>query len=185
MRTVAALVLTVTLLAGCAGGPGGPACVAGAASADAATGYRLGAQDRIQMTIYRQPELSGQFALDGEGYVAVPLVGEIHAGGLTTRQLEDEIEARLKDGGYLIDPQVGVALLTYRPFYVLGEIAKPGSYEFRDGMTVINAVALAGGYSYRADADDVIIERGACQMETMADTAVQPGDIIKVPERYF
>ena len=137
------------------------------------------------MTVYRQPELSGQFALDGEGYMAVPLVGEILADGLTTRQLEDEIELRLKSGGYLVDPQVGVALLTYRPFYVLGEIANPGSYEFRDGMTVINAVALAGGYTYRADGDGVLIERGACQMATMADTAVQPGDIIKVPERFF
>jgi len=185
MRTAAAVLLVASLMAGCAGGPGGPACVAGAASPEAATGYRLGAQDRVQMTVYRQPELSGEFALDGEGYMAVPLVGEILAAGLTTRQLEDEIELRLKDRGYLIDPQVGVSLLTYRPFYVLGEIAKPGSYEFRDGMTVINAVALAGGYSYRADADDIIIERGDCQMATMPDTAVQPGDIIKVPERYF
>ena len=184
MRT-APLVLAASLLAGCAGGSGGPACVAGTGSAPAATGYRLGAQDRIQMTVYRQPDLSGEFALDGEGYMAVPLVGEILADGLTTRQLEDEIELRLKDGGYLIDPQVGVALLTYRPFYVLGEIARPGSYEFRDGMTVINAVALAGGYSYRADSDGVTIERGPCQMTTMADTAVQPGDVIKVPERYF
>jgi len=185
MRAVAALVLAASLLAGCASAAGGPACVAGAASADAPTGYRLGAQDRVQMTVYRQPELSGEFALDGEGYMAVPLVGEILADGLTTRQLEDEIELRLKDRGYLIDPQVGVSLLTYRPFYVLGEIANPGSYEFRDGMTVINAVALAGGYSYRADSDGVTIERGACRMETMADTTVQPGDIIKVPERYF
>ena len=185
MRTAAAVVLAASLLAGCAGAPGGPACVAGTASADAATGYRLGAQDRIQMTVYRQPELSGEFALDGEGYMAVPLVGEILADGLTTRALEDEIEIRLKTGGYLIDPQVGVSLLTYRPFYVLGEIAKPGSYEYRDGMTVINAVALAGGYSYRADSDGITIERGACQMATMADTAVRPGDIIKVPERYF
>jgi protein involved in polysaccharide export with SLBB domain len=185
MRTAAAVLVVASLMAGCAGASGGPPCVAGAASADAATGYRLGPQDRVRMTVYRQPELSGQFALDGEGYMAVPLVGEILADRLTTRQLEDEIELRLKSGGYLVDPQVGVALLTYRPFYVLGEIANPGSYEYRDGMTVINAVALAGGYSYRADAGDIIIERGACQMATMADTVVQPGDIIKVPERYF
>ena len=180
-----AVVLMAGLLAGCASGSGGPACVIGAANADAAPGYRLGAQDRIQMTVYRQPELSGPFALDGEGYVAVPLVGEILAAGLTTRQLENEIELRLKNDGFLVEPQVGVALLTYRPFYVLGEIAKPGSYEYRDGMTVINAVALAGGYSYRADVDDVIIERGDCQMTTMPDTVVQPGDVIKVQERFF
>ena len=185
MRRIAGALLAVGLLAGCAGVSGSPACVAAAVDEDAVPGYRLGAQDRIRMTVYRQPELSGEFFLDGEGFVALPLVGEIDAGGMTTRALEDEIERRLEADGFLVTPQVGVQLLTYRPFYVLGEIARPGSYEYRDGMTVINAVALAGGYSYRADTDEVIIERGPCQMPTMADTLVQPGDIIKVPERFF
>jgi polysaccharide export outer membrane protein len=184
MMRAAATALAVSLLAGCAGGSG-PACVAAPTSADAATVYLLGAQDSVQVTVYRQEELSGEFRLDGGGYLAVPLVGEILAGGLTTRQLEDEIEIRLKSGGFLVDPQVSVALLTYRPFYVLGEVAQAGSYEYRDGMTIINAVALAGGFSYRADADDVTIERGGCRMPTSPDTVVQPGDIIEVPERFF
>jgi protein involved in polysaccharide export with SLBB domain len=186
MRALAALVLAAGLLAGCAGALDRPACVAAAtATADPATGYRLGPQDQVKLTIYRQEELSGQFALDGNGELALPLIGDIMAAGLTSRQLEDEIERRLAEGGYLVAPQVGVQLLTYRPFYILGEVAKPGSYEYRDGMTVINAVALAGGYSYRADTDDVIIERGDCAMPTMADTTVLPGDIIKVSERFF
>ena len=188
MRAPAAIILAAGLLAGCAGGHNAPACVAGdtpAAPADAAIGYRLGPQDQVKLTVYRQEELSGQFALDGNGELAVPLIGDIMASGMTSRELENEIERRLAEGGYLVAPQVGVQLLTYRPFYILGEVANPGSYEYRDGMTVINAVALAGGYSYRADADGVTIERGNCEMDTMADTTVLPGDIIKVSERYF
>ena len=75
--------------------------------------------DRLQVVVFRHPDLSGQFSLDGEGYVALPLAGEIAAGDLTTRQLEDEIETRLKGGGFLISPQVSVQLVTYRSFYVL------------------------------------------------------------------
>jgi SLBB domain len=81
----------------------------------------------------------------------LPLVGEIAAGDLTMRQLEDEIESRLKAGGFLISPQVGVQLVTYRSIYILGEVGTPGSYEYRNGITVITAVALAGGYTARAD----------------------------------
>jgi polysaccharide export outer membrane protein len=189
MRALVAILLGAGLLAGCAGGGSrAPACAPSTASAtaeDAATGYRLGSSDQVQLTVFRQPEMSGQFALDGEGYLALPLVGEIKAGGLTSRELEDQIEERLRAEGYLVNPQVGVQVLTYRSFYILGEVNQPGSYEYRDGMTVINAIALAGGYSYRAAQDDVTIERGDCSMETRADTAVLPGDILQVPERFF
>ena len=99
--------------------------------------YSLGSGDRLQVVVFRHPDLSGQFSLDGEGYVALPLAGEIAAGDLTTRQLEDEIESRLKGGGFLISPQVSVQLVTYRSFYVLGEVGTPGSYEYRNGITVI------------------------------------------------
>jgi polysaccharide export outer membrane protein len=184
MRVLVGIILAAGLLTGCAGAFDAPACTAGVAT-ETVTGYRLGAQDQIQLTVYRQTELSGQFAIDGEGELALPLVGEFAAAGKTTRELEDEIEQRLQSEGFLVDPQVGVQLLTYRPYYILGEVAKPGSYEYRDGMTVINAIALAGGYSYRADTDGVTIEREGCEMPTMADTTVLPGDIVKVSERYF
>jgi polysaccharide export outer membrane protein len=189
MRALVAVLLGASLLTGCAGGGSrAPACDPSAASAtseDVATGYRLGSQDRVQITVFRQPEMSGEFALDGEGYLALPLAGEIKAGGLTSRELENQIEERLQAEGYLVNPQVGVQVLTFRSFYILGEVNAPGSYEYRDGMTVINAIALAGGYSYRAAQDDVTIERGDCSMDTRADTAVLPGDILQVPERFF
>ncbi|MGH6918327.1 MAG: polysaccharide biosynthesis/export family protein, partial [Geminicoccaceae bacterium] len=102
--------------------------------------------------------------------------------------LETEIEKRLKDGGYLVNPQVGIQVLNYRPFYIIGEVTNPGSYQYVNGMTVINAVALAGGFTYRADEDDIIINRGGSEgpeLEALLDTEVLPGDIINVTERFF
>lgn len=181
---LAALALILGLLAACSTSVR-PNCPASVQDQTAATGYRLGPHDEVQVTVFRQPDLSGRFALDGEGDLALPLVGVIPAGGLTMRRLEDAIEARLVEENLLVNPQVSVQLLTYRPFYILGEVARPGAYEYRDGMTVINAVALAGGYSYRAKTTAVTIERGNCHMATEPDTVVLPGDIITVPERFF
>jgi protein involved in polysaccharide export with SLBB domain len=118
----------------------------------------------------------------------MPLVGEILGGGLNSRQLEETIETRLKDDGYLINPQVSIEVLNYRPFYIIGEVNKPGSYQYVNGMTVINAVALAGGFTYRADQDDIIINRGGSggpEVQAVLNTEVLPGDIINVTERFF
>ena len=117
----------------------------------------------MRVTVFRHEDLSGEFAVDGEGFFAMPLVGEIMTAGLTARQLENEIEIRLKGGGYLVDPQVSIEVLNYRPFYIIGEVNNPGSYQYVNGMNVINAVALAGGFSYRADQDDITISRGGSE----------------------
>jgi polysaccharide export outer membrane protein len=84
-----------------------------------------------------------------------------------------------------LSPQVSVQVLTYRPCYILGEVSRPGGYEYKKGMTVINAVALAGGFTYRAKTGAASIERGTCTLGAQADTPVLPGDIIRVPERLF
>jgi polysaccharide export outer membrane protein len=170
--------------------PSDTRAVAAAATGDEASveGYKLASGDRVRVTVFRHVDLSGEFQLDGRGYFAMPLVGEIQGGGLDSRQLEEAIEARLKDGGYLVNPQVGVEVLNYRPFYIIGEVNNPGSYQYVNGMTVINAVALAGGFSYRADQDDIVINRGGSQgpeVEAALDTEVLPGDIINVTERFF
>jgi polysaccharide export outer membrane protein len=195
-----ALFLTVGAVAACSGAP--PPTVPTAAIGDASpavapienggvasvAGYQLGPGDQMRVTVFRHEDLSGEFAVDGEGFFALPLVGEIMTAGLTARQLENEIELRLKAGGYLIDPQVSIEVLNYRPFYIIGEVNSPGSYQYVNGMNVINAVALAGGFSYRADQDDITISRGGSegpQIEALPDTAVLPGDIIEVPERFF
>ena len=144
----------------------------GPASPDliASRGYSLGPGDRLAVVVFRHPDLPLKFALDGEGYVALPLVGEMAAGGLTTSQLEEQIEAQLVADELLVNPHVGVQVVTYRSFYVVGEVGRPGSYEYQNGITVISAVALAGGYTPRADQSGVLIGRGDCRLATQADT---------------
>ncbi len=191
------LVLSGVLLSGCSS-PSRPtpveaAAAAGGASAAGAplgdiSSYRLGPGDALRVTVFRHEDLSGEFRLDGDGYFAMPLVGEILGGGRTSRQLENEIEMALKSGGYLVEPQVSLQVLNYRPFYIIGEVNNPGSFEYVNGMTVINAVALAGGFTYRADQDDIVISRGGSsgpEIEAAPDTEVLPGDIIEVQERFF
>jgi len=157
-------------------------------AAEAVAGYRLGAGDQVRVTVFRHEDLSGEFELDGEGFFALPLVGEIQAGGKVARELENDIETAFKDGGYLVNPQVGLEVLNYRPFYILGEVNQPGSYPYVNGMTVINAVALAGGYTYRASQGSISVQRGGSSGKKLTvgpATQVLPGDIISVPERFF
>ncbi len=184
MKRLIVILLSLGWLAACSSS-GVPECKDGAPPNAGISGYRLGPRDIVQVTIFRQPDMSGQFTIDGEGFLALPLVGEFKAGGLTTRELEDQIEARLKKDQFLVNPQVGVQLQSYRSFYVLGEVSNPGAYEFRDGMTLTNGIALAGGYTYRANQTSASIERSGCAFPARVDTLVQPGDVITVPERYF
>jgi polysaccharide export outer membrane protein len=167
--------------------PTGPAPAAAAPVADAESTYQVGAGDRVRVTVFRHDDLSGEYALDGAGNFAMPLIGEVRANGLTTRQLEARIEDQLRDG-YLIEPQVSVEVLNYRPFYILGEVRNPGSYPYVNGMTVLNAVVLGGDFTYRADKDDILLRRGGANappVQVTLETPILPGDIIEVTERFF
>lgn len=195
-RLVGALFLTLGLLAGC-GSDAPPPLPPGAGEGvsltpeqqqDVAAGYRLGPGDQVRVTVFRHEDLSGEFQLDGEGFFALPLVGEVKAGGKVVRDLENDIETAFKDGGYLVNPQVSLEVLNYRPFYILGEVNQPGSYPYVNGMTVINAIALAGGYTYRASQGSISVQRGGSEGKKVAvgpTSQVLPGDIITVPERFF
>ena len=194
-RLIAFLLLPLGLLAGCGSSeppPLPPQAQVAAANAeqqqDVAAGYRLGPGDQLRVTVFRHEDLSGEFQLDGEGDFALPLVGEVKGTGRTVRDLEGDIESAFKDGGYLVNPQVSLEVLNYRPFYILGEVNQPGSYPYVNGMTVINAVALAGGYTYRASQGGISVQRGGSNSQKVAvgpTTQVLPGDIITVPERFF
>jgi polysaccharide export outer membrane protein len=120
--------------------------------------------------------------------VALPLVGNVHAAKRTIREFEGAVREKLSQG-YLYDPRVSVQIANYRPFFILGEVSKPGSYPFVNGMNVLNAVALAGGYTYRADRNDIVIvhanDPSKKEAQVSEDSAVLPGDIIRVPERFF
>jgi protein involved in polysaccharide export with SLBB domain len=178
-----AAVVLLPCLGACSSGPALPQCAVSPTAAS--DGYQLGSGDRLQVTVFRHDSLSGEFALDATGTIALPLVGAVPADGLTTRQLESAIEDQLREGGYLVAPDVSIALLNRRPFYVLGEVAQPGQYEHVAGMTLAKAVAVAGGYTYRADRGSVTISRGHCLREATAATRVLPGEIIRVPARFF
>jgi polysaccharide export outer membrane protein len=157
----------------------------GRARADDA--YRLGPGDKIKVTVFGHEDLSGEFELDATGSVALPLIQSVPAQGLSPSQLEKEITSRLEPE-YLRDPKVSVEVLTYRPFYIYGEVMKPGSYPYVNGMTVYNAIALAGGFSYRARTSTVRLRRAEgdkSAADVPLETVVRPGDVIEVRERYF
>lgn len=164
-------------------------CINGSAVADEeSTAYRLGVGDRIKVTVYGHEDLSGEFEIDSQGIVSLPLIQDVNASGLTVEDLELAIAAKLQPD-YLKHPKVNVDVLTYRPFYIIGEVKAPGSYPYASGMTVLKAVALAGGYTYRARTKAVRITRpddtGQNIIEADPETAVLPGDVIEVPERFF
>jgi protein involved in polysaccharide export with SLBB domain len=195
MRHWLAFGALLLVLTGCGGGSSpppplpvaAPAPPGGPASELSTSSYRLGSGDRVRVIIFRHEDLSGEFALDGAGNFAMPLIGEIQAYGLTTRELEQRIVDKLKEG-YLVEPQVSVEVLSYRPFYILGEVKTPGSYQYVNGMTVLNGVALAGGFSYRAKQNDFLLQRGGSNTASRpvgGDTPILPGDIITVQERFF
>ena len=123
----------------------------------------------------------------GSGTVALPLIGQVRARGLTLSQFEDAVEERLRDG-YLTNPRVSAEVMNYRPFYIYGEVGEPGQYPYTNGMTVLNAVAVAGGYTYRANQSSVYITRGEgdeIQYPASQSVKVLPGDVVRVPERFF
>ena len=161
--------------------------LAGAAHADPAQ-YRLGPADKVRVTTYGEASLTGEFVVSGSGAISLPLIGDVTAGGLTTRELQDAIQGALKNG-YLTDPRVSVEVLRYRPFYILGEVGRPGEYPYVNGLTVMNAVATSGGFTYRANTHRVRIKRAGeaaeHEVELNAATAVEPGDTIRIKERYF
>ncbi len=188
LKIVGSMALLLVLGLSACSGTGGGTLASATPDADLANPtYTLDAGDRVRVVVFRHEDLSGEFEVDGDGNFAMPLVGRIEASGLSSSELERQIETQLGDG-YLVDPQVSVEVLNYRPFYILGEVNRPGVYEYLNGMTIINAVALAGGFTYRAAENSVTIKRGgsnADPVEVSAITPVLPGDVIQVPERFF
>jgi protein involved in polysaccharide export with SLBB domain len=151
--------------------------------------YRLGSGDRVRITVFGEKELSGEFAVSDRGTVSMPLIGDVHAAGKSLREFEVQIVRQLKPG-YLRNPKVSVEVINFRPFYIIGEVQKPGSYPYVAGMTVMQAVALAGGFTHRARESSVVIRRalrgGGQREEEAGPTApVFPGDTVRVKERFF
>jgi len=156
-------------------------------SAEAAT-YSLGPGDRLSIITFDEPQLTGNFAVGSNGMVSLPWIGDVQAQGRTEAELRADIEARLKDG-YILNPQVSLQVLTYRPFYILGEVNRPGEYPYVSGLSVVSAVATAQGFTYRANKKRVYIKRAVQPTELALPlspaTEIRAGDTIRIGERYF
>ena len=164
--------------------PGGAAAVPGGGP-----DYKLGPNDRVRIIVFGQPTLTGEYSLDGNGVLAFPLIGNVPAQGVTTSQLQKTIAAKLHPD-YLVNPSVSAEVVTRRPFYVIGEVHKPGNYPYVTDMTALNAVAMAGGFTYRARKNDFYVKRldqsgKMVRIEAKSGTVLRPGDTLEVRERMF
>jgi polysaccharide export outer membrane protein len=174
---VSRLIVAVIALfvASCSAGPPLPptAALGSSAQATTETDYRLGSADKVRITVFN---------------LSLPLIGSVSATGSTTAELGQRIQTRLADG-YLRDPKVSIDVLTYRPYYILGEVNQPGEYPFSARLTVINAVATAKGFTYRANQGRVFVKSAGSSVERevplSSDLLVQPGDTLRFGERYF
>jgi polysaccharide export outer membrane protein len=147
--------------------------------------YRLNAGDHIRVITYDESQLTNNFTIAADGTISFPLIGTVTSAGLTANELGAQIAAALKKGQYITSPSVSVQINQYRPISVLGEVNHPGQYAYQPGMTMLNAVALAGGYTYRAVAGTALDMRAPLQGEITPGSTLQPGDVITISERYF
>jgi polysaccharide export outer membrane protein len=152
--------------------------------------YSLGTGDQLHIIVYGEDKLTGDYVVGSDGTVAMPLIGNIPASGKTVTEVQTAINASLA-GGYVLDPHVSVQMLNYRPFFILGEVNHPAQYPYVEQMTVAQAVATAGGYTYRANRHLVFIRhKGQAKEERYEVSAgnavwVMPGDTLRIGERYF
>jgi polysaccharide export outer membrane protein len=192
MRGTLTTLLLAAMLGACAGGPASSSSVSDEAIASReafdAEGYQLGAGDEVRITVFGEANLTGTYKVDGRGQVSMPLVGQVTARGLTTDEVSEAVAEALR-AGYLRDPRVSAEVAAYRPYYILGEVGRPGTYPYQNGLTVMNAVATAQGFTYRANERVVYIKRDGEAEERKYDLdsglPVQPGDTIRVVERFF
>jgi protein involved in polysaccharide export with SLBB domain len=183
-------VIALALLLTACGGIGSEQLITSTgATTPVSTGQlRFAPGDKIRVTVYGEDKISGEYQIDNSGTVSLPLAGTIEAAGLTKPELEQALTAKLKSE-YLRNPKVTVAVLSFRPFYVLGEVQKPGEYPYRDGLNVLSAIAIAGGATYRANNSVVLIQRSGTnemvEYPQSPTTRVLPGDVVRLQERFF
>lgn len=151
--------------------------------------YRLARGDKLKVVVFNEPDLTGEFQVGDTGAVAFPLIGDLPAAGASVQEFQQQLTAKLR-GQYVKRPRVSIEVVNYRPFNVFGEVRNSGQFPFRPGLSVQDAVAMAGGFTYRANTRTAYVRRADAGGEiTVAmdgeRVAVQPGDDIRVPERYF
>ncbi len=152
------------------------------------TDYYLGPGDKLNVTVFGHTDLSGEFEIDSSGFISMPLMGQIKAADRTVRDLQEQLEARL-DREFIVDPRVSIEVRNFRPFFILGQVTKPGSYPYQSGIDIRQVVAIGGGFTRRAHTDAVLLIRrtseGKIRYRATLDVPVLPGDTIEVERRLF
>jgi polysaccharide export outer membrane protein len=157
---------------------------------EARSGYRLGPEDQVKVTVFNDPRLTGEFRITDAGMLALPLVGSVQAAGRTTTQVERAVERVMAQRNLFRDPSVAIQVIEYRPVFVLGQVERGGRFPYQPGMTALSAVAVAGGFNYRALQDSMSVTRigedgRAQEFRATRQTLLQPGDVVTVFERRF
>ena len=151
--------------------------------------YRLGPGDEVRIDFYRLTELSNTYVVADTGKISVPLIAPVQATGKTVNELEQEIETAIVSNDLLRNPDVSVQMNKYRPFFIVGEVQRPGQYDYQPNMSVLVALSIAGGPTFRAETDRVIITRrtedGYVRGVARPSSLVVPGDTIEVKEGWF
>lgn len=150
--------------------------------------YRLARGDRLKLDVFREETLSGEYVINDQGCIGLPMAGDISAAGKTLAQLRQELTALLGQQ-YVRNARISLDVVSYRPIYILGEVQRPGEYGYAEGMSVYGLVAKAGGFTYRANQNAVFIRHGGepeeRAYELTSGAAVLPGDTVRIGQRYF
>jgi len=187
-RLLAAVAIAFSL-AGCDSSPIISATTPGAPAPTSTSAMKLQPGDKLKITVFGEDKLSGDYEVDPSGAVSLPLAGTVQAAGLSKPELEQLLTKKFASEKYLRNPKVTVDISSFRPFYVLGEVEKPGEYPYKSGLNVMSAIAVAGGNTYRSSTSHVLIQRageqGFREFPLAPTIPVYPGDLVRVPERYF
>lgn len=182
----AILLVALFALAGCMHDDA-PTPAGAAPTKPAAFAQRLDAGDQLRVTVFGEDRLTGSLTVESDGRIALPLAGPVEVAGLTPQEAGQRIARQL--GGHLVHPRVTVAVVAWRPVYVTGEVERAGQYAWQPGLNLASAMALAGGATRRASRDEILVQRAGkgplVAMRQSPETPVHPGDLLKVPERFF
>jgi polysaccharide export outer membrane protein len=150
--------------------------------------YRLDTGDKVRVIVYNEQSLSTEYLVGDSGTISIPMIGEVAARGKTTEELQQAILAELRKG-IIVNPTASVEITQYRPFFIVGEVAKPGQYPYTSGLNVLAAIAVAGGFTVRADKSRLTVVRNhdgrSDQWSVSPLSSLSPGDVLVIPERFF
>lgn len=155
----------------------------------AGSGYRLGAGDKIRVVVLQDTEFSGDYEVNASGGISVRMLGPVQVVGMSIPEIEEMLRERYRSQGYLVSPRLSVELVSMRPFYIVGEVTRQGQFPYVNCLRVIQAIAIAGGYTRRAGKTRLTIKRfyatAAEEEYVTEDTLVEPGDVVRIGERWF